>query len=478
MAHRLTVVGGGPGGYTAAFAAARAGMLVTLVEEAALGGTCLNSGCIPTKTLKSSADALEMAHRLASFGITGAGEATVDAPAVLARKERVCETLRGGLDKACASLRIALLRGHGRLLGTGRVEVSAKGEKTVVESDSVILATGSQVLHIPGLPVDHSHILTSDDALKLDHVPESLVIVGGGVIGCEMAFIYQAFGARVTVVEGQDRLLPLPSVDTDMSALLQREMKKRRITCELGRTLTNVRVDNGRVHATVSASPFIAEPTPAQQKEVPIEAEMVLVTVGRAACIKDLGLDEAGVTTDPRGWIQVNDRLETSVPGVYAIGDALGPKHIMLAHVAAMEGLCVVKTLAGQPTLMDYEAVPSGIFTSPEVACVGLSEAQAAAQGLPVCTSVFQMRELGKAQAMNELPGLFKIIAHAKTRKVLGVHIAGAHATDLIAEATLAMRMGCTVDDIASTIHAHPTLAEGLFEASIGLCPLDSRRGD
>lgn len=469
MSLRLTVIGGGPGGYTAAFAAARAGMSVTLVESDRLGGTCLNNGCIPTKTLKASADALEVALRLSQFGIAGLGTPCADPAAVLARKEKVCATLRGGLEKACAALGVTLVRGRGRVLGAGLVEAATEEGPRRIEGDRVIIATGSSALELPGLPVDHRHVLTSDDALALDRVPSSLVIVGGGVIGCELAFIYQAFGAKVTVVEGQNRLLPLPSVDADMAALLQREMKKRRIGCELGRTLKDLRVEGGMVKAVLGPSPFIAEPTPAQSKEAPIEAEAVLVTVGRAPNTSGLGLAEAGIAVDGRGWIQADEYMSTSLPGVYAVGDVLGPSKIMLAHVAAVEGLCAVRNCLGQDARMDYAVVPSGIFTSPEVGCVGLTEAQAAAAGHEVRVATFQMRELGKAQAMNELPGMFKLVADAATGKVLGAHIAGAHATDLIAEAALALRMGASVRDIADTIHAHPTLAEGLYEAALSL---------
>lgn len=465
----LTVIGGGPGGYTAAFAAARAGMSVTLVESGNIGGTCLNCGCIPTKTLKASAEALELALRLSQFGISLEGTAAVDPAAVLARKEKVCATLRGGLEKACASLGVRLLHGRAKLVHAGLVEVASAGGVVSVGSDQVVLATGSKALELPGLAVDHTHILGSDDALALDRVPASMLIVGGGVIGCELAFIYQTFGAKVTVVEGQNRLLPLPSVDADMGALLQREMKKRRIGCELGRTLKDVRVEGGMVRAVLGASPFIQDPSPVQRKEVPVEAEVVLVTVGRVPNTTGLGLEQAGIAVDRRGWIQVDDHLRTSVPGVYAVGDVLGPSRIMLAHVAAVEGLCAVRNCLGGDDRMAYDAVPSGIFTSPEIGCVGLTEAQAREAGKNVVVSVFQMRELGKAQAMNELPGLFKIVAEQGTGKVLGVHIAGAHATDLIAEAGLALHMGATVHDISATIHAHPTLAEGLYEAALGL---------
>ncbi len=271
----------------------------------------------------------------------------------------------------------------------------------------------------------------------------------------------------VTVVEGRNRLLPLPSVDGDMSALLQREMKKRRISFECNRTLKDLRVENGVAHAVLTPSPFLKDPGPARQKEIPVEADMVLVTVGRRPDTEGLGLESAGIATDARGWISVDERLETSLPGVYAVGDVLGPQKVMLAHVAAMEGLCVVDNLRGRPRSMDYGAVPSGIFTSPEIGCVGLSEAQAREQGYDVRCASFQMRELGKAQAMGELPGMFKLVTDAATDKVLGVHIAGAHATDLVAEAALALHLGATAHDIAATIHAHPTLAEGFYEAAL-----------
>ena len=226
---RLTIIGGGPGGYTAAFAAAQAGMEVTLVEAARLGGTCLNAGCIPTKTLRASADALETARRLAEFGISCEGTPKVDPAAVLARKERVRGILEEGLAKACARNKVRVLRGRGRLLDARRVEVSLdEGGVEVVENDALILAAGSRVLELPGMPFDHERIISSDDALNLDRLPERLIIVGGGVIGCEMAFIYRAFGVQTTVVEGQGRLLPMPSVDADVSSLLLREMKKRR----------------------------------------------------------------------------------------------------------------------------------------------------------------------------------------------------------------------------------------------------------
>lgn len=463
---RLTIIGGGPGGYTAAFHAARKGCEVTLIESLAIGGTCLNRGCIPTKTLRATADALTLAGHLADFGVTGVGNAGIDLEAVRKRKENVINILKGGLEKTCAALKVRLVQGKASIVNAKSVNVqTAEGTETV-EGDAVIIATGSNILELPGLTFDHKYVYSSDDALDLTHIPERLVIVGGGVIGCELAGIYHAFGSKVTVVEGQDRLLPMPSVDQDVSSLLSREMRKLKIKMLTGKTLKDVRVEDNVVRATVAPSPFVAN---APAGEEAIEADMILVTVGRCPAVEGLGLAEAGVAQDKRGWIEVNDRLETSVPGIFAIGDILGPSRVMLAHVAAMEGLCVVDSLCGEAHAMRYDAIPSAIFTAPEIGEVGLTEQQARDAGHNVVCQTTQMRELGKAHAMNELPGFFKIVADADSGKVLGVHIVGAHASDMIAEAGLAVTTGTSVADMAHTIHAHPTLAEGLFEAAHAL---------
>lgn len=466
---RLTVIGAGPGGYTAAFEAAKAGCEVTLVESALLGGTCLNCGCIPTKTFKASAETLELARRASEFGLAGNCELNADMKAVVARKHRVSDTLRGGLEKTCAKLKIALVRGHGQVLSASLVRATqADGTVVDISGDKVILATGSSHFDLPSLPVDHAFILNSDDVLELDRIPARILVVGGGVIGSELAFIFRTFGSKVTIVEGQNRILPIPSVDEEMSRLLQREMKKRGISVELCRTVNAASVENGVVKAHLGPSPFLPIETlpAAAQKEALLEVDAVFVTVGRIPHTQGLGLAEAGIVTDKRGYVETDAFLETNVPGIYAIGDLLGPARIMLAHMAVAEAHVAVANCLGARKAARYDVVPSGIFTSPEVADVGLTEAQAKAQGMDVAISLFQFRELGKAQAMGELPGLFKLIADKTTGKLVGAHIAGAHATDLIAEATLGLQMGITVKELAETIHAHPTLAEGLLEAA------------
>lgn len=458
----LVIIGGGPAGYTAAFDAARRGMKVTLAEKSSLGGTCLNHGCIPTKTMRASADALNMARRMAEFGVTGCASPAIDPALVKKRKNGVIDTLRGALQKTAASLGIRLLQGEARIQGPGKIGV--RGEDGLVETDcdAILIATGSRELELPGLPFDHKFILNSSDALEQENIPGRLLIVGGGVIGCELACIFRAFGSEVTIVEGQDRLLPIPGVDADISSLLAREMRKRKIKMHLAATLKDVRVEDGQVLGTLAASPFVEQKAPF--KEEALSADMVFVTVGRSPATEGLGLAECGIKTDRRGWIEADDHLRTSVPGIYAAGDILGPSRIMLAHVAAVEGLAVVEGLAGGDGRMDYSAVPSAIFTEPEIGCVGLSESQAREKYANVVCGTTQVRELGKAQAMGELPGFFKIIANGDA--ILGVQLAGAHASDILAEATLAIKAAVGLEGLASTIHAHPTLAEGMWEAA------------
>ncbi len=470
MTQKISIIGGGPGGYTAAFEAAKAGAEVTLIESASMGGTCLIWGCIPTKSFKSSAEALETAHRLKEFGISGDCSASADMEAIVARKDKISHTLRGGLEKTCSKLKINLIYGKAQVINANLVRVQTnEGQEQEVSGDKVIIATGSSNQDLPCLPVDHKRIITSDHALKLDHVPESMLIVGGGVIGSELACIFQTFGSKVTIVEGLDRILPLPSVDRDMSKLMQRELKKRKISCELCRTAVSAEPTANGISVTLGPSPFLDQvPTSARNEKV-VEAETVLVTVGRVPNTEGLGLEEARIKTDAKGWIEANEFCQTSQPGIYAIGDILGPGKVMLAHVAAMEGLVAARNCLGQEEVMDYNLIPSAVFTTPEVATVGLTEAQAKEQGYNIRCAQSQFRELGKAQAMGELSGVFKLIEDVDSGKLLGAHLAGAHVSDIIAEPSLAINLGASGRDIARTIHAHPTLAEGLFEAAQGI---------
>ena len=469
MARKLTILGGGPGGYTAAFRAAASGATVTLVEKNRLGGTCLHAGCIPTKSLKASADMLELALTLDRFGIRQNSVPVPDMPAIMARKERIVNLLATGLASTAQALGVTLVNGTGRLLDAGRVEVTGEAGLSLVESDGVILATGSCCLELPNLAVDHHRVLSSDDALALRTVPQRLTVLGGGVIGCELACLFASLGSRVTVVEARERPLPLPGVDEDMSKLLVREMKKRGIRFLGGQTVVGVEHAANALRLRMNgASSGQGAPDPS------LETDVLVVAVGRAAMTQGLGLAEAGVAVDERGWIGADAQMQTSLPGVFAIGDVLGPARSMLAHTAISEAGVAVETFLGRQACMAYDIVPSAMFTLPEIACVGLTEAEARARGHEVVSATVQVRELGKAHAADDLSGQFKLVARVGDNRLLGAHLACAHATDMIAELALALRLKATISDIAGTIHAHPTLAEGVWEAALKLeCKLN-----
>ena len=468
MTTRITILGAGSGGYTAAIRAAHLGAEVTVVENDSIGGTCLNWGCIPTKTLRASAEALSTANRLSEFGITAGGSFSPDMAAIMARKDKVVKTLVGGIAALFKSNKIRLIKGRGTVLSPSRVSVETPDNGMVeAEGDKLILATGTKVMGLPDLPLDGQDVISSDDALQLEEVPEEIVIVGGGVVGSEFAFILDALGSKVTVVEALDRILPLPSIDGEISRTLQREMKKKKVPFHVNKTVANTSKDaDGKISVTLGPSPFLSEITEKDRKPVELSVDKILVCVGREYNTAGLGLERVGVQVDARGWIPVNDRLETNIPGIYAVGDILGPEKIMLAHVASTEAMVAAENCLGADRVMDYRVVPSGVFTFPEIASVGLSEEQAKDRGMQYRTDSFDFRALGKSQAMGEIAGRIKIISGLEDGGILGVHLIGPHATDLVAEAALAMQVKATVRDLAETIHLHPSLSEGLMEAA------------
>jgi dihydrolipoamide dehydrogenase len=468
MTTRITILGAGPGGYIAAIRTAHLGAEVTVIENDNIGGTCLNWGCIPTKTLKSSAEAMNTAKRLSEFGISVEGGFRPDMQAIMARKNKVVNILAGGIAALFKSNHIRLVKGRGTVLSPSRVEVETPDNGRIeVEGDKLILATGSKVMNRPDFPLDGQTIISSDEALQLDEIPEEVLIIGGGVVGAEFAFILDALGSGVTVVEAMDRVLPMPEIDSDISRLLQREMKKRKIKFYLNKTVveTQKSADN-KIRTTLGPSPFLSEIREKDRIPVDMTVDKVLVCIGREYNTSNLGLKRLGVELHAEGWIPVNDRLETNVPGVYAIGDVLGPDKIMLAHVASAEGMVAAENCFDAGRVMDYKVVPSGIFTFPEIGTVGLSEGQAKIQGLNYRTDSFDFRGLGKSQAMGETSGQVKMISNSENGKILGVHLIGPHATDLVAEGALAIKLGATVKDLAETIHLHPSLSEGLMEAA------------
>lgn len=451
MTIKLTIIGAGPGGYVAAIRAARKGSLVTVVEEAEVGGTCLNWGCIPTKTLIASAGALVRSRQAADFGIEMSGDISYNLDKVRERKDKVVSTQVKGVRGLLKNQGVALIEGRGAMLSPGIVRVVRKdGTATEVNSDRVILATGSRPALLPGFPFDHEKVMTSDDAVQLKDVPKSLLIVGAGAIGSEFAFIYNAFGTDVTMVEMLEHAIS--TEDEEMSELLEREMKKAKI-----KLFTKVKVD--RVEKGPDGM-MVAKLSNGSE----VRTERILVSIGRSMNSENLGLEDAGIVVGKRGEIVVNDRMETSVPGIYAIGDVTG--NIMLAHIASQQGLVAADNALGGDARMDYNVVPSGIFTMPEIGSVGLREKQAIEKGIKYKVGRFPFRGLGKAHAMSEIVGMVKIIADEATDRVLGMHICGAHATDLVHEGALAIQMGTTAKQLGEMIHAHPTLAEAIREAA------------
>jgi dihydrolipoamide dehydrogenase len=451
MTIQLTIIGAGPGGYVAAIRAAQKGAQVTVVEGAEVGGTCLNWGCIPTKTLIASAEALERTRNAADFGIQVSGEVSYNLEKIRERKDKIVSIQVKGIRGLFKSWGVKLIEGRGSMLSPDMVRVVRKdGTVTDVRSDKVIIATGSRPAKLPGFPFDGERVITSDEAIQLTSIPKSLLIVGAGVIGSEFAFIYRSFGAEVTMVEMMARAIS--TEDEEMSALLERELKKAKIKL----------VTKAKVEKVEKGSDGMMVAKLSNGTEV--RTERILVSIGRSMNSENLGLDSVGVVVGKRGEIAVNERMETSVPGIYAIGDVTG--NMMLAHVASRQGLVAVANVLGADSRMDYNVVPAGIFTMPEIGSVGLREGQAIEKGLKYRVGRFQFRGLGKAHAMGEITGMAKIIADEATDKVLGVHICGAHATDLIHEGALAMQLGATAKQLGEMIHAHPTLAEALMEAA------------
>jgi len=452
----LVVIGSGPGGYVAAIRAAQLGMNVACIEkDATLGGTCLNIGCIPSKALLDSSELYRQAQRgLDVHGVKVAG-VELDLPAMMTRKDRVVRGLTQGVASLFKKNRVTPITGAARLVSANRIVVQAGGATQTVETARVLIATGSEPMPLAELPFDGERIIGSTEALALPAVPKRLLVVGAGAIGLELGSVWSRLGADVTVVEFLDRIAP--AMDRGMAAQLQRSLERQGLHFRLSTRATGATRTNGGVRVALLGGKGSADE----------EADVVLVAVGRRPYAGGLGARELGVAFDERGRILVNDRFETSVPGVYAIGDVIpGP---MLAHKASEEGVVAVEGMAGQPTHVNYDAVPNVIYTWPELASVGLSEEQAKEQGKELAIGTFPFTALGRARAMGETDGSVKIVADARTDRVLGVHILGPRASDLIAEAALAIEFAASAEDIARTVHAHPTLPEAVKEAALAV---------
>lgn len=457
QAFDLTIIGSGPGGYVAAIRATQLGLKTALVEKApALGGTCLHVGCIPTKALLYSAEVLETVRDAARFGVK-TGDVKLDLPGAHKHKSDVVRRMAGGIDHLMKKNGVTVVRGHGRLKGPGRVEVKgASGPVQILASKHVLLATGSVPKLLPGLQADGTRVITSNEALGLEFVPKSLMILGAGAVGVEFASIYSRFGSAVTLVEMLPRLLPIE--DEEISAELLKCFKKRGIECRVGTRVENVKVAGRGVEIGVVSEKGGKET---------LKTEVLLVAVGRRPLTEDLGIEGTRIELD-RGFIKVDGRMHTGEPTVYAIGDLVPTP--ALAHVASHEGMVAVEAIAGlSPEPIDYDRVPNCTYSEPEVASIGLSEQAARARGHRVRVGRFPSAVLGKGRILASQEGLIKIVGDERYDELLGIHILGPKATELIAEGSAALRLEATVEDLFHAIHAHPTLSEALSEAALNL---------
>lgn len=454
--YNITVIGSGPGGYIAAIRCAQLGFKVALIEKyPVLGGTCTNVGCIPSKALLDSSEHYDAAiHKFEEHGIS-AKEVTTDIKKIVARKADIVKQNNDGIAFLMKKNKVDVYAGVGSFVTKNKIAVSgADGKKQEIETEKVIIATGSKPTELPFLPIDKKRIITSTEALNLQEVPKHLIIIGGGIIGVELGSVYHRLGAEVTVVEYLDRIVP--SMDEDISKEMLRVLKKEGWKFHLGTKVSGASVKGKNV--TVTAETKAGE-------KVELQGDYCLVAVGRKPYTQGLGLENIGLKTDERGRIAVNDNLETSVAGVYAIGDVV--RGLMLAHKAEEEAVFVAETIAGQKPHIHYNLIPGVAYTWPEAAAVGATESELKAAGKAIKVGKFPFRALGRARASGDLDGFVKVIADKETDEILGVHIFGARAADLIIEGVVAMEYRASAEDIARMSHPHPTYSEAFKEACL-----------
>jgi dihydrolipoamide dehydrogenase len=449
---QVAVIGAGPGGYVAAIRAAQLGLEVTLVERELLGGVCLNWGCIPSKALIHVADLKREIEHADKLGITTTGVA-LDPVKAAQWKDGIVEKLRNGVAGLLERHKVTVVNGTAHLTGDRSFTVESPEGVHRFEFESAILATGSSAAHLPGIQRDGKVVIDSSDALALPSIPENFLVIGAGAVGLELGIVYAKLGSKVTLVDAGDRLLPY--LDSDIARAMEKALKALGIETIYGGRVQELKQSDSQADVRLAIG----------SEERTITADRVLVAIGRWPNTKEIGLEKAGVEVDKRGFVPVNSRMETSVKGIYAIGDIVaGP---MLAHKASYQGKVAAEVIAGQPAAFEGVEVPGVIFSDPEIATVGLTEQEAEKQGIKVKVGVFPFKALGRAMTLGEGGvGFSKVVSDAETGTVLGVHIIGPHASDLIAEGALAVASASHLDDLTLTIHAHPTLAEGIEEAA------------
>ncbi|MBI5571580.1 MAG: dihydrolipoyl dehydrogenase [Desulfomonile tiedjei] len=449
---QVAVIGAGPGGYVAAIRAAQLGLEVTVVEREWLGGVCLNVGCIPSKALIHVADLknqIEHAEKLGLF----ARDVSVDLAKLAGWKDGVVEKLRKGVEVLLSQNKVAVVRGNAYLTDDHSFSVEASDGVHRFEFESCILATGSSAAQLPGMPRDGELVIDSTDALELKSLPERMVVIGAGAVGLELGMVYAKLGTEVIILEGMDKLLP--TIDAQIVPVMERALKRQGIKLVLGARVEGMTRSDSRAELRYSVG----------REEQSISADRVLVAIGRRPNTSDIGLEKAGVKLDKRGFVDVDERMMTSVQGIFAIGDmVVGP---MLAHKAMYQGKVAAEVIAGQPAAFEGVEVPGVIFSDPEIAVVGLTENEAREKGIEVKVGVFPFKALGRAATLGEAgEGFSKVVSDAKSGAILGVHIVGPHASDLIAEGCLAVASASHIDDLTLTIHPHPTLPESIEEAA------------
>ena len=457
-AYDLVVIGTGPGGYVCAIRAAQLGLKTAVVEKRAThGGTCLNVGCIPSKALLHASELFEEAgHTFGTMGIKVAAPA-LDLPQMMKFKDQGVDGNVKGVEFLLKKNKIDAVHGTGRIVAPGRIEVKGNGAAQTLETKAIVIATGSDVARLKGIEIDETRVVSSDAAIALDKVPERLLVVGAGVIGLELGSVWRRLGAKVTVVEFLDRILP--GIDLEIAKQFQRILSKQGMSFKLSSKVTGVDASGKTLKASV-------EPAAGGAAET-IDADVVLVSVGRVPFTEGLGLGDVGVKTDNRGRVVVDEHFATSVPGIYAIGDVIaGP---MLAHKAEDEGMAVAEILAGRSGHVNYDVIPNVVYTFPEVAAVGKTEEELKEAGIAYNVGKFPFTANGRAKVNLTTEGFVKILADAKTDRVLGVHILGPDAGTMIAEAAVAMEFGASAEDVARTCHAHPTLTEAVKEAALAV---------
>lgn len=448
IAFDIAVIGGGPGGYPAAIKAAQSGKSVALIEVKELGGTCLNRGCIPSKTLIANAEVLKRVQAAGTFGII-TGNVSFDYSKMVKRKDEVIAKLRQGIEGLLAANRITLFEGFGKFISPREIKISGK-DNVIISAKKTIIATGSEPRNIPAFPFDFKKIHDSTSLLELQSLPQKIIIVGGGVIGCEFASLYAAFGVDVTILEMMPRIIPMESLN--VSIALTQAFEKENIKIETEVTVVSIEHTPDGIRAKLSDGRTF-------------EADIALVSVGRSLNTANIGLEKAGVIVNDNGMIPVNDAMETNVADIYAIGDIASKW--WLAHVASHQGLVAASNAVGVPARMHYNAVPSVIYTQPEIATIGLSLENALKDGYQAVTGAFPFQALGKSQAALQTEGFAQIVLDGSTGQILGAQVVGHEASALIAEIAIAITNELTVESITETIHAHPTIAEVWLEAAL-----------